>query len=248
MPSINVKYATGGPGPGSRRRSRRWQASSSASILHKDPKVTAVMVDAVDPADWFCGGHSLAEEGLAGFWLDIRDHRWHQHQGREGGLCRGGVQAHGRIARCPSQRELCARQRGTRRCLGFGGLTQEQRYIAGKSGSGRRPRRNRGPNSGSNSRRSIMSTSAMVTGGRDRRGSSRRSAARDTPHGTMPEKCDSSGSTLSAMPCSVTHLRRGCRSRRSCPRSRRLCPAAAPRRRCGPRAARRARRRPRACG
>ena len=43
----------------------------SSSLLHKDPKVTAVIVTSVDPDDWFCGGRSLAEIGLASFWLDI---------------------------------------------------------------------------------------------------------------------------------------------------------------------------------
>ncbi len=40
--------------------------------LTKDPAVTAVAVHAVDPAHWFAGGLSLAEQGLATFWLDIK--------------------------------------------------------------------------------------------------------------------------------------------------------------------------------
>ena len=31
----------------------------SSNLLHKDPKVTAVIVTSVDPDDWFCGGRSL---------------------------------------------------------------------------------------------------------------------------------------------------------------------------------------------
>ena len=43
----------------------------SSNLLHKDPKVTAVIVTSVDPDDWFCGGRSLTDVGLASFWLDI---------------------------------------------------------------------------------------------------------------------------------------------------------------------------------
>ena len=35
------------------------------------PKVTAVIVTSVDPDDWFCGGRSITDVGLASFWLDI---------------------------------------------------------------------------------------------------------------------------------------------------------------------------------
>jgi 4-oxalocrotonate tautomerase len=40
--------------------------------LKKDPAVTAVAVLAVDPAHWFIGRRSLAEQNLASFWLDIK--------------------------------------------------------------------------------------------------------------------------------------------------------------------------------
>ena len=43
----------------------------SADILHKDPNVTAIIVQSVDPADWFAGGRSLAEQKLASVWVDI---------------------------------------------------------------------------------------------------------------------------------------------------------------------------------
>jgi 4-oxalocrotonate tautomerase len=44
----------------------------SAEILRKDPAVTAVAVEEFNPADWFIAGRSLAQHGLAAFWLDIR--------------------------------------------------------------------------------------------------------------------------------------------------------------------------------
>ncbi len=43
----------------------------SATILHKDPNETAVIVSRVSPDDWFVGGQSLSDAWLASFWLDI---------------------------------------------------------------------------------------------------------------------------------------------------------------------------------
>jgi 4-oxalocrotonate tautomerase len=72
MPMITVAYAT--TRSEARLKAAVAQAASdlAAQILHKDPKVTAVKVQAVDSADWFCAGHSLAQSGLAAFWLDAR--------------------------------------------------------------------------------------------------------------------------------------------------------------------------------
>jgi 4-oxalocrotonate tautomerase len=40
--------------------------------LRKDPTVTAVAVTYVDPRHWFTGGKSLAEQRQNSFWLDIK--------------------------------------------------------------------------------------------------------------------------------------------------------------------------------
>jgi 4-oxalocrotonate tautomerase len=40
--------------------------------LQKDPKVTAVAVSYIDPRHWFAGGKSLAAQQLNSFWLDIK--------------------------------------------------------------------------------------------------------------------------------------------------------------------------------
>ena len=44
----------------------------SAEFLHKDPTVTAVIVEEIDPAKWFISDRSLAQHGLASFWIDVR--------------------------------------------------------------------------------------------------------------------------------------------------------------------------------
>ena len=64
MPLISVTYAT-------QRETASLKAGIAAAIteltakvLHKDPRVTAVIVKSVDAADWFAGGKSLAEHEI----------------------------------------------------------------------------------------------------------------------------------------------------------------------------------------
>src|SRR5215467_13621044 len=71
MPMITVKYASGRSQAGLKAAIAKAASNLAAEILHKDPKVTAVLVESADPVDWFCGGHSLAETGLAAFWYEI---------------------------------------------------------------------------------------------------------------------------------------------------------------------------------
>ncbi|HVZ54215.1 MAG TPA: 4-oxalocrotonate tautomerase family protein [Pseudolabrys sp.] len=43
----------------------------TATLLKKDPAVTAVIVERVSPDSWFCGGRSLSDAFLASFWVDV---------------------------------------------------------------------------------------------------------------------------------------------------------------------------------
>jgi 4-oxalocrotonate tautomerase len=40
--------------------------------LRKDPTVTAVTVSYIDPRHWFAGGKSIASQQTTSFWLDIK--------------------------------------------------------------------------------------------------------------------------------------------------------------------------------
>ena len=41
-------------------------------ILHKDPDVTSIAIDYVDPEDWIVGGTSLVEQGKSSVYFDIK--------------------------------------------------------------------------------------------------------------------------------------------------------------------------------
>jgi 4-oxalocrotonate tautomerase len=71
MPLITVTYSSSRRVPSLKADIAAAVTELTAGILHKDPKVTAIIVKSVDAADWFAGGKSLAEQSLASFWLDI---------------------------------------------------------------------------------------------------------------------------------------------------------------------------------
>lgn len=71
MPIINVAV-TGKPQPALSQRIAQRVTELTKSHLHKDPTVTAVAVTFIDPEHWFVGGKPLASEGANTFWLDIK--------------------------------------------------------------------------------------------------------------------------------------------------------------------------------
>lgn len=76
MPMVQIKFALAPVHTSDHADIEVRIAALAASLanekLGKDPDVTAVLVEQVDGARWYCGGRSLAEQGAAGLWLDIR--------------------------------------------------------------------------------------------------------------------------------------------------------------------------------
>ena len=132
MPLITVQYT-------SRRSSALLKAeiaaavsNLSAEILHKDPRVTAVIVQPVDAGDWFAGGQSLAEQKLASIWVDIHITDGTNSKDEKAEFI---AQTFARMDELlgPLHTESYIHVHDVRAdAYGFGGLTQERRYIAGK--------------------------------------------------------------------------------------------------------------------
>ena len=72
MPMITIRFAPVRPRSGLNEALARSANRLSAEILHKNPQITAVTVESIDPENWFIGDKSLAQHKLASFWLDIR--------------------------------------------------------------------------------------------------------------------------------------------------------------------------------
>ncbi|MBC8128728.1 MAG: 4-oxalocrotonate tautomerase family protein [Rhizobiaceae bacterium] len=100
--------------------------------LRKDPTITAVAISHVDPLHWFAGGRSLAEQGAETFWLDIKVvdgtntklqlSAYLQHVFTEVGAILGGAHTESYV--------LVHEVPGS--AYGYGGRTQEYRFIAGQ--------------------------------------------------------------------------------------------------------------------
>jgi 4-oxalocrotonate tautomerase len=139
MPMITVRYATSRSEAGLKATIARTGSELAASLLHKDPKVTAVLVEAADPADWFCGGHSLAESGLAGFWLDIRITDGTNTKDEKAAFSAAVFKRMGELLgplHEESYVESYVHVNDVRADgYGFGGVTAERRYVAGKLGT-----------------------------------------------------------------------------------------------------------------
>lgn len=131
MPYINVKL-TAKPDPALSALIARQIGELTKTHLRKDPTITAVAVDYVDPQHWFAGGRSLAEQGTHTFWLDIKVVDGTNTKQETAAYLEavydfmadklGGI--HGESYVLVHEVPAAA--------YGFGGKTQEFRFIAGK--------------------------------------------------------------------------------------------------------------------
>jgi 4-oxalocrotonate tautomerase len=132
MPLITVTYSSSRHAPSLKADIAAGVTELTAEILHKDPKVTAIIVKSVDAADWFAGGQSLAEQQLASFWLDIHVTEGTNTKDEKAAYIAAMFKRMGELLG-PLHNESYLHVDEVRGdAYGFGGLTQERRYIAGK--------------------------------------------------------------------------------------------------------------------
>jgi 4-oxalocrotonate tautomerase len=131
MPMITVRYA-------SAQRARLTAAVAraanalSAEFLHKDPTVTAVVVEEIEQAEWFIGNQSLLELGLASFWLDVRVvDGTNTREDKAAFLAAMFAKMEELLG--PLHHESYAHVNEVRGdAYGYGGITQNERYMAAK--------------------------------------------------------------------------------------------------------------------
>ena len=135
MPMITISYATGRSEPALKGAVAQAAAELAADVLHKDPKVTAVLVQAVDPDDWFIAGRSLAQRGLAAFWLEIRITEGTNTKDEKAAFVAAVFKRLGELLGRLHEESYVHVIDSRGDAYGFGGVTQERRYIAGKLGA-----------------------------------------------------------------------------------------------------------------
>jgi 4-oxalocrotonate tautomerase len=132
MPLITVTYATSRERPSLKSEIASAVSELTAKILRKDPKVTAIIVKSADAADWFAGGRSLAEQKLASYWLDVHVTEGTNTKDEKAAYLAALFKRMSELLG-PLHHESYAHVDEVRGdAYGFGGLTQERRYIAGK--------------------------------------------------------------------------------------------------------------------
>ncbi|QIB33663.1 tautomerase family protein [Ancylobacter pratisalsi] len=130
MPMIQISFAPGPTtAPEVEPRLAREAARLAQEWLGKDPALTSVAVQRFEPGSWYSGGASLAAQGLAGFWLDIRVTEGTNTKGEKAGFIAATFAAAGEILG-PLHTESYVHVFEARAdAYGYGGRTQERRYI-----------------------------------------------------------------------------------------------------------------------
>jgi len=133
MPMIQIKFAPATTSlDGIESRIAAAASNLSHEWLGKDPAVTAVLAEKVDPAIWYCGGSTLAEQGKAGLWLDIRVTEGTNTKDEKAAFVAATFEAMAALLG-PLHNESYVHVLEARGdAYGYGGLTQERRYIAGR--------------------------------------------------------------------------------------------------------------------
>src|SRR5258708_24857406 len=99
MPLITVTYSSFHKAPSLKAEIASAVSDLTAEILHKDPKVTAVIVKSVDASDWFAGGRALSEQNLPSFWLDLPVREGTNTKDEKGAYLSPGFQRMGGVPR-----------------------------------------------------------------------------------------------------------------------------------------------------
>lgn len=131
MPIINISL-TGKPDAALSARVAAEVTTLTKNHLRKDPTITAVAVNYLDPEHWFAGGRSLAEQGANTFWLDIKVVDGTNTKPELADYIEHIFAAMGRmLGRVHSESYVLVHEVPAA-AYGFGGKTQEFRFISGR--------------------------------------------------------------------------------------------------------------------
>jgi 4-oxalocrotonate tautomerase len=132
MPLITVSYTTSRRSPSLKGDIANAVSELTAKILHKDPEVTAIIVKSVEASDWFAGGRSLAEQELASYWIDIHVSEGTNTKDEKAAYLAAMFRRMSELLGPLHNETYLHVDEVKSDAYGFGGLTQERRYIAGK--------------------------------------------------------------------------------------------------------------------
>jgi len=127
MPILNVKVSA--------QRSSQMTRSISkilleltSRILHKDPEVTSIAIEYINPEDWIVAGKSLAEHGKSSIYFDIKVTDETNTKAEKAQYIREAFDAFSNLLGDLHNESYIYVQDVRATSYGFGGLTQEYRY------------------------------------------------------------------------------------------------------------------------
>ena len=133
MPIINVNVAAKPSKELSRAIAEKVTAITQAE-LRKDPTITAVAVQYIDPDHWFAGGKSLAEQDTSSYWLDIKVVDGTNTKPELAKYLAALFAAMGGLLGGIHNESYALIDEVSAAAYGYGGKTQEFRFIAGQLG------------------------------------------------------------------------------------------------------------------
>jgi len=132
MPILNVTLGVT-PSQEAAGRAAATLAGLTARILHKRADVTSVAVQFVDPSHWFVAGRSLAEQGMSSFFLDVRIVDGTNTKDEKAEYVAEVFRAMGTLLGQLHPESYVHVHDVRADAYGYGGLTQEHRYIRSKT-------------------------------------------------------------------------------------------------------------------
>jgi 4-oxalocrotonate tautomerase len=127
MPILNVKVSAQRSNDMTRSISKILLELTSR-ILHKDPEVTSIAIEYINPEDWIVAGKSLAEHGKSSIYFDIKVTDETNTKIEKEQYIREAFDAFSNLLGALHSESYIYVQDVRATAYGFGGLTQEYRY------------------------------------------------------------------------------------------------------------------------
>ena len=130
MPILNVKVSAKGS-PAMTRDIAGILLDLTTRILHKDPKVTSIAIDYVDPEHWIVAGQSLVEHRKTSIYFDIKITDETNSKAEKAQYIHEAFEAFASLLGDLHEESYIYVQDVRATAYGYGGRTQEYRYHHG---------------------------------------------------------------------------------------------------------------------
>ena len=129
MPILKVKVSAA-PSPALTKEISETLLELTSRILHKNRNLTAITLEYVPPEHWVVGGRTLAEQGRSSFYFDVKVVDGTNTKDEKAQYVREAFAAFGLLLPDLHEESYIHVEDVRPEAYGFGGKTQEFRYIS----------------------------------------------------------------------------------------------------------------------